>query len=147
MEELTATNDAGIKDRDRAETRRDPIRYSPFAIRPTELSPHAERIVAIARSWIGTPYVHQASLKGVDFGPFQLPKATARELRASVSADLQAAKLYPTYGALRSDYGGPPRVRQLRRRTRAAIQGWQVGTVARAPRREQRAAACPADLD
>ena len=24
----------------------------------------AQRIVAIARSWIGTPYVHQASVKG-----------------------------------------------------------------------------------
>jgi NlpC/P60 family putative phage cell wall peptidase len=25
----------------------------------------AERVVTIARSWIGTPYIHQASLKGV----------------------------------------------------------------------------------
>src|SRR5881394_3419065 len=88
MEELTATNDAGIKDRDRAETRRDPIRHSPFAIRPIELSPHAERIVAIARSWIGTPYVHQASLRGAGCDCLGLIRGIWRELKGYEPEDV-----------------------------------------------------------
>jgi NlpC/P60 family putative phage cell wall peptidase len=40
----------------------------------------AERIVAIARFWIGTPYVHQASLKGVGCDCLGLLRGIWREL-------------------------------------------------------------------
>jgi NlpC/P60 family putative phage cell wall peptidase len=40
----------------------------------------AERIVAIARSWIGTPYVHQASLKGAGCDCLGLLRGIWREL-------------------------------------------------------------------
>src|SRR5690348_8306068 len=54
-----------------------PIRYSPFA---TRSSGRAEEIVGIARQWIGTPYVHQASLKGVGCDCLGLLRGTWREL-------------------------------------------------------------------
>jgi NlpC/P60 family putative phage cell wall peptidase len=38
-------------------------------------------IVAIARSWIGTPYIHQASLKGVGCDCLGLLRGVWRELR------------------------------------------------------------------
>lgn len=40
----------------------------------------AERIVSIARSWIGTPYVHQGSLKGVGCDCLGLLRGIWREL-------------------------------------------------------------------
>lgn len=40
----------------------------------------AERIVAAARSWIGTPYVHQASLKGVGCDWLGLLRGVWREV-------------------------------------------------------------------
>jgi NlpC/P60 family putative phage cell wall peptidase len=40
----------------------------------------AERVVAIARSWIGTPYIHQASLKGVGCDCLGLLRGVWREL-------------------------------------------------------------------
>ena len=39
-----------------------------------------ERIVAIARSWLGTPYHHQASLKGVGCDCLGLVRGIYREL-------------------------------------------------------------------
>ena len=55
-----------------------------FAVTPT----HAARapgddIVAIARSFIGTPYVHQASLKGVGCDCLGLLRGVWRELRGA----------------------------------------------------------------
>jgi NlpC/P60 family putative phage cell wall peptidase len=41
----------------------------------------AERVVQIARSWIGTPYVHQASVKGVGCDCLGLLRGVWRELR------------------------------------------------------------------
>ncbi|HEY8697522.1 MAG TPA: hypothetical protein VIM02_07890, partial [Rhizomicrobium sp.] len=46
----------------------------------TEPSETADRILAIARSWIGTPYVHQASLKGVGCDCLGLLRGIWREL-------------------------------------------------------------------
>jgi NlpC/P60 family putative phage cell wall peptidase len=41
----------------------------------------AERVITIARSWIGTPYIHQASLKGVGCDCLGLLRGVWRELR------------------------------------------------------------------
>jgi NlpC/P60 family putative phage cell wall peptidase len=46
-----------------------------------------ERIIAIARSWIGTPYVHQASLKGVGCDCLGLLRGVWRELRGEEPED------------------------------------------------------------
>ena len=40
-----------------------------------------ERVVAIAREWIGTPYVHQASVKGAGCDCLGLLRGVWRELR------------------------------------------------------------------
>ena len=44
------------------------------------LSPERTRVVGIARSWIGTPYHHQASLKGVGCDCLGLVRGVYREL-------------------------------------------------------------------
>ncbi|HUJ46941.1 MAG TPA: hypothetical protein VLV55_07390 [Rhizomicrobium sp.] len=54
-----------------------PIRHSLFA---TRASSDSEEIVRIARQWIGTPYVHQASLKGVGCDCLGLLRGIWREL-------------------------------------------------------------------
>jgi NlpC/P60 family putative phage cell wall peptidase len=41
---------------------------------------HAERIVAAARGWIGTPYLHQASVKGAGTDCLGLLRGIWREL-------------------------------------------------------------------
>jgi NlpC/P60 family putative phage cell wall peptidase len=46
-----------------------------------QTSAGAERIVEIARGWIGTPYVHQASLRGVGCDCLGLLRGLWRELR------------------------------------------------------------------
>ncbi len=59
-----------------------PFSHPPRARRPTA-SPtrgEAERVVQIARAWIGTPYVHQASLKGVGCDCLGLLRGIWREL-------------------------------------------------------------------
>ncbi len=43
----------------------------------------ATEIVAIARSWIGTPYVHQASVKGAGCDCLGLLRGVWRELRGA----------------------------------------------------------------
>src|SRR4026207_1690547 len=50
--------------------------HSPFAPMP----PTRTRIVAIARTWLGTPYHHQASLKGVGTDCIGLVRGIWREL-------------------------------------------------------------------
>ncbi|MBV9571439.1 MAG: C40 family peptidase [Alphaproteobacteria bacterium] len=53
--------------------------------------PEGEResqIVAIARSWIGTPYVHQASLKGIGCDCLGLLRGIWRELRGEEPEDV-----------------------------------------------------------
>ncbi|HEX2552062.1 MAG TPA: peptidase P60 [Microvirga sp.] len=42
--------------------------------------PHPDRIVAAARAWIGTPYRHQASLKGVGCDCLGLLRGVWREI-------------------------------------------------------------------
>jgi NlpC/P60 family putative phage cell wall peptidase len=44
-------------------------------------SPQAGGIIAIARSWIGTPYVHQASVKGVGCDCLGLLRGVWREMK------------------------------------------------------------------
>lgn len=46
-------------------------------------SADAEQIVATARGWIGTPYVHQASVKGVGCDCLGLLRGVWRELRGA----------------------------------------------------------------
>lgn len=46
----------------------------------TDLSPARERIVACARDWIGTPYRHQASLRGVGCDCLGLIRGVWREV-------------------------------------------------------------------
>jgi NlpC/P60 family putative phage cell wall peptidase len=48
----------------------------------------AERIVAIARSWIGTPYVHQASAKSAGCDCLGLLRGVWRELRGDEPEDI-----------------------------------------------------------
>jgi NlpC/P60 family putative phage cell wall peptidase len=43
----------------------------------------AENVVTIARSWIGTPYIHQASLKGVGCDCLGLLRGVWRELHGN----------------------------------------------------------------
>jgi NlpC/P60 family putative phage cell wall peptidase len=43
----------------------------------------AERVITIARSWIGTPYIHQASLKGVGCDCLGLLRGVWRELHGN----------------------------------------------------------------
>lgn len=45
------------------------------------------RIVTIARSWIGTPYVHQASIKGAGCDCLGLLRGVWRELRGAEPED------------------------------------------------------------
>ncbi len=46
-------------------------------------SPLAAAAVAAARAWIGTPYVHQASVKGVGCDCLGLLRGVWRELRGA----------------------------------------------------------------
>lgn len=51
------------------------------------------RVVQIARSWIGTPYVHQASLKGVGCDCLGLLRGIWRELRGEEPEEIPAYSL------------------------------------------------------
>lgn len=46
-----------------------------------------ERVVELARSWIGTPYVHQASVRGVGCDCLGLLRGVWRELRGEEPED------------------------------------------------------------
>lgn len=59
----------------------------PEALLATRYSPLAGDAVAIARSWIGTPYVHQASVKGVGCDCLGLLRGVWRELRGAEPED------------------------------------------------------------
>src|ERR1700744_6755532 len=56
----------------------------PFA---TRHSPLAGDAVAVARAWIGTPYVHQASVKGVGCDCLGLLRGVWRELHGEEPED------------------------------------------------------------
>lgn len=49
-------------------------------IPPLTATPKAKRVIDLARSWIGTPYRHQASLKGVGCDCLGLIRGVWREL-------------------------------------------------------------------
>jgi NlpC/P60 family putative phage cell wall peptidase len=53
----------------------------------------AEQVVSIARSWIGTPYIHQASLKGVGCDCLGLLRGVWREFHG------REPELPPPYSA------------------------------------------------
>jgi len=53
-----------------------------------QTSGNADRIVEIARGWIGTPYVHQASLKGVGCDCLGLIRGIWRELYGEEPEDV-----------------------------------------------------------
>ncbi len=61
---------------------------APPRLRVNQSSVEAERIVAIARSWIGTPYVHQASLKGAGCDCLGLIRGIWRELYGEEPEDV-----------------------------------------------------------
>ena len=65
------------------------VRPSPkFASRISTLPQGEGGIVAIARSWIGTPYVHQASVKGAGCDCLGLLRGVWRELRGEEPEDI-----------------------------------------------------------
>jgi NlpC/P60 family putative phage cell wall peptidase len=53
-----------------------------------DMETNSARIISIARSWIGTPYVHQASLKGVGCDCLGLLRGIWRELRGEEPEDI-----------------------------------------------------------
>ncbi len=70
----------------------------------------AERVVAAARSWIGTPYRHQASLKGVGCDCLGLVRGVWRELYGS------EPELPPAYQPDWAERSGEDRLRDAARR-------------------------------
>jgi NlpC/P60 family putative phage cell wall peptidase len=50
-------------------------------LKPVAVSEHADEIVRLARTWVGTPYVHQASVKGAGCDCLGLLRGVWRELR------------------------------------------------------------------
>jgi NlpC/P60 family putative phage cell wall peptidase len=70
----------------------------------------AERVVAAARGWIGTPYRHQASLKGVGCDCLGLVRGVWRETYGS------EPELPPAYQPDWAERGGEDRLREAARR-------------------------------
>ena len=66
--------------------------------------PDAARVVAVARSWIGTPYRHQASRKGVGCDCLGLVRGVWRELYGS------EPERPPVYQPDWAERGGPERL-------------------------------------
>ena len=70
-----------------------------------ESAPLAERIVAEARNWAGTPYRHQASVKGVGSAPSRRrrrpmpPRGPSRRREATIRCSRpRAATSFPSPG-------------------------------------------------
>lgn len=63
------------------------VTQDPESLLATRHSPLAGDAVAIARSWIGTPYVHQASVKGVGCDCLGLLRGVWRELKGAEPED------------------------------------------------------------
>lgn len=59
--------------------RKPPLEELP--LQPASTSLHADEIVRLARGWVGTPYVHQASVKGAGCDCLGLLRGVWRELR------------------------------------------------------------------
>lgn len=75
----------------------------------------AHDIVAAARGWIGTPYLHQASLKGVGTDCLGLVRGVWREVKG---AEPEAA---PAYGPSWAEMGGAEALAEAARRHMAEI--------------------------
>jgi NlpC/P60 family putative phage cell wall peptidase len=75
----------------------------------------ATDIVAVARDWIGTPYQHQASLKGVGCDCLGLLRGVWRELRGEEPEDT------PPYAPDWADAGGGETLRDALARHLAPI--------------------------
>ncbi|MBX3519033.1 MAG: C40 family peptidase [Xanthobacteraceae bacterium] len=69
-----------------------------------------DEIVAVARSWIGTPYRHQASLKGVGCDCLGFLRGVWREVRGS------EPELPPAYSADWAEAGGKETLADAARR-------------------------------
>lgn len=67
---------------------------------PTEQLHRGERVVACARSWLGTPYRHQSSCKGAGTDCLGLLRGIWRELLGA------EPETVPPYTADWSDFGG-----------------------------------------
>lgn len=70
----------------------------------------ADRVVSVARSWIGTPYRHQASLKGVGCDCLGLVRGVWREIHGS------EPELPPAYQPDWAERSGEDRLRDAARR-------------------------------
>jgi NlpC/P60 family putative phage cell wall peptidase len=81
------------------------------------------RIVALARGWIGTPYVHQASARGAGADCLGLVRGVWRE---ALGAEPEAA---PAYSADWSEAGGEERLWQAAARHLVARDGLAEGAV------------------
>jgi NlpC/P60 family putative phage cell wall peptidase len=68
--------------------------------KPALSNSHGGRVIALARGWIGTPYAHQASLKGVGCDCLGLLRGVWREL---VGAEPESV---PAYAADWAEAGG-----------------------------------------
>ena len=81
------------------------------------------RIVAAARSWIGTPYLHQASLKGVGCDCLGLVRGVWREV---IGDEPEAPGAYSPAWA---EAGGGERLLEAARRHLVPAQGIVPGAV------------------
>jgi len=89
------------------------------------MTPLRQRIVAEARAWIGTPYRHQASLKGVGCDCLGLVRGVWREVLGP------EPELPPAYSADWAEASGRESLAQAARRhlVAAALDALQPGDV------------------
>src|SRR4051795_10765937 len=87
------------------------------------LTLESDRIITEARTWIGTPYRHQASLKGVGCDCLGLLRGV---WRAVVGAEPEAA---PPYAPDWAEAGGSEALLAAARRHLIAIDDWEPGDV------------------
>ena len=73
-------------------------------------SPQAVRIVRAARSWLGTPYQHQASLKGICCDCLGLVRGVWREVEGAEPRSV------PPYSSAWSETGGRERLLEVGRK-------------------------------
>jgi NlpC/P60 family putative phage cell wall peptidase len=81
------------------------------------------RVVALARGWIGTPYLHQASVRGAGADCLGLVRGVWREL---LGAEPEAA---PAYTPDWSEAGGEERLWQAAARHLTPRDGLETGVV------------------
>lgn len=84
------------------------------------MTPEQTKIVAIARSWIGTPYVHQASIKGAGSDCLGLVRGVWRELFG------QEPEQVPAYSMDWSEPQGEERMWQAAGRHLTEVRGGEI---------------------